>query len=184
MDGLVFELADEVPSRPLGPSLERFSKLRCYLRPRPSCRPRATICSCDDFDEIAALGESRLGFLRRFWQFHFGIPPQRWLRDLVNRIDPMLCGGCFESWIAALWPDRHDLIAIDGKTSWRTHDKRKGLKAHARRQMLRRRGEITAPIPLVVIASWDRRWGDFDGSNGAAVKSRGGCGAWRLSESR
>jgi hypothetical protein len=28
-----------------------------------------------------------------------------------------------------LWPGRHDLIAIDGKTSRRTHDKRKGLKA-------------------------------------------------------
>src|SRR5215475_6690603 len=38
-------------------------------------------------------------------------------------------GCCFESWIAALWPDRHDLIAIDGKTSRRTNDTRKGLKA-------------------------------------------------------
>ena len=28
-----------------------------------------------------------------------------------------------------MWPDRHDLIAIDGKTSRRTHDKRKGHKA-------------------------------------------------------
>jgi predicted transposase YbfD/YdcC len=35
----------------------------------------------------------------------------------------------FENWIAALWPDRHDLIAIDGKTSRRTHDTRKELKA-------------------------------------------------------
>jgi predicted transposase YbfD/YdcC len=31
--------------------------------------------------------------------------------------------------VAALWPDRHDLIAIDGKTARRTHDRRKGLKA-------------------------------------------------------
>jgi hypothetical protein len=53
----------------------------------------------------------------------------RWLRTLVNRIDPILFGCCFESWIASLWPDRHDLIAIDGKTSRRTHDTRKGLKA-------------------------------------------------------
>jgi len=41
----------------------------------------------------------------------------------------VLFGRCFESWIKELWPDRHDLIAIDGKTSRRTHDKRKGLKA-------------------------------------------------------
>jgi predicted transposase YbfD/YdcC len=46
-----------------------------------------------------------------------------------NRIDPVLFGRCFENWIAALWPDQHDLIAIDGKTSRRTHDTRKGLKA-------------------------------------------------------
>jgi hypothetical protein len=48
---------------------------------------------------------------------------------LVNRVDPVLFGRCFEGWIKALWPGRHDLIAIDGKTPRRTHDKRKGLKA-------------------------------------------------------
>jgi predicted transposase YbfD/YdcC len=88
----------------------------------------ATISSCDDFDEIAAWGQHHLGFLRRFSEFHFGVPCERWLRALVNRVDPILFGRCFESWIAALWPDRHDLIAIDGKTARRTHDRRKGLK--------------------------------------------------------
>lgn len=89
----------------------------------------ATIASCDDFDEIAAWGEHHLAFLRRFAPFDFGIPGERWLRTLVNRVDPVLFGRCFESWIKDLWPDRHDLIAIDGKTSRRTHDKRKGMKA-------------------------------------------------------
>jgi predicted transposase YbfD/YdcC len=89
----------------------------------------ATIASCDDFDDIAAWGEQHLHFLRRFSEFHFGVPCERWLRCLVNRIDPILFGRCFESWIAALWPGRHDLIAIDGKTARRTHDRRKGLKA-------------------------------------------------------
>jgi predicted transposase YbfD/YdcC len=89
----------------------------------------ATICSCDDFDEIVAWGKSHLSFLRRFSEFHFGVPGERWLRDLVNRVDPILFGRCFENWIGELWPGRHDLIAIDGKTSRRTHDKRSGLKA-------------------------------------------------------
>lgn len=89
----------------------------------------ATICSCDDFDEIAAWGEHHLDFLRQFSEFHFGIPCERWLRILVNRIDPVLFGQCFDDWIASLWPGRHDLIAIDGKTARRTHDRRKGLKA-------------------------------------------------------
>ena len=89
----------------------------------------ATICSCDDFDDIVLWGEHHLQFLRRFSEFHFGVPCGRWLRALLNRVDPALFARCFESWIAALWPGRHDLIAIDGKTARRTHDKRKGLKA-------------------------------------------------------
>ena len=47
----------------------------------------------------------------------------------MNRIDPSLFARCFESFVAAMWPGRHDVIAIDGKTARRTHDKRKGLKA-------------------------------------------------------
>ena len=89
----------------------------------------ATIASCDDFDDIVAWGEDHLDLLRRFAPFHNGIPCERWLRTLVNRIDPLTFGRCFTDWIGALWPGRHDLIAIDGKTSRATHDKRKGLKA-------------------------------------------------------
>jgi hypothetical protein len=48
---------------------------------------------------------------------------------LVNRLDSVLFGRCFESWIKELWPGWRDLIAIDGKMSRRTHDKRKGIKA-------------------------------------------------------
>jgi predicted transposase YbfD/YdcC len=139
MGDLVFTLADEeVPRDRLALLLEHFSKLSDEREPWRVMYPLAevlllltcaTICSCDDFDEIAAWGESHLALLRRFSEFHFGIPSERWLRDLVNRIDPILFGRCFENWIAALWPDRHDLIAIDGKTSRRTHDKHKGLKA-------------------------------------------------------
>jgi predicted transposase YbfD/YdcC len=89
----------------------------------------ATIAACDDFDDIVAWGENHLDFLRRFAPFHFGIPCERWLRTLLNRIDPILFKRCFESWVASMWPDRPDFIAIDGKTSRRTHDRRKGTKA-------------------------------------------------------
>jgi len=139
MDGLVFELAEEeIPRDRLALLLDHFSELSDERESWRVMYPLAevlllltcaTLCSCDDFDEIVAWGKSHLAFLRRFSEFHFGIPSERWLRDLVNRIDPILFGRCFESWIAALWPDRHDFIAIDGKTSRRTHDKRKGLKA-------------------------------------------------------
>src|ERR1700751_4073415 len=47
----------------------------------------------------------------------------------MNRIDPELFRDCFSSWVAACWPDKLDLVAIDGKTSRRTHNRRTGHKA-------------------------------------------------------
>ena len=132
-------LADEaLPRARLALLLKHFSRLDDEREPWRVMYPLSevlllltcgTIASCDDFDEIAAWGEHHLDVLREFAPFHFGIPCERWLRTLVNRVDPILFGRCFEDWIKALWPDRHDLIAIDGKTARRTHDKGKGLKA-------------------------------------------------------
>jgi len=139
MHDLNIMFADEdVPRARLALLLEHFSEISDDREPGRIVYPLAevlllvtcaTIASCDDFDDIVAWGENHLDFLRRFSEFHFGIPCERWLRSLVNRIDPVLFGRCFADWTAALWPDRHDLIAIDGKTARRTHDRRKGLKA-------------------------------------------------------
>jgi hypothetical protein len=139
MDDTTDPLADEaLPRARLALLLEQFSRLDDERESWRVMYPLsevlllltcATIASCDDFDEIAAWGRHHLEFLRRFALFHFGIPCERWLRTLVNRVDPILFGRCFEDWIKALWPGRHDLIAIDGKTARRTHDKAKGLKA-------------------------------------------------------
>jgi hypothetical protein len=129
---------EEMPPARLAILLEHFSQIDDDREPWRVVYPLAevlllltcaTIASCDDFEDIVAWGEQHLDFLRRFSEFHFGIPCVRWLQSLVNRVDPVLFGQCFESWIKELWPDRHDLIAIDGKTSRRTRDKRKGLKA-------------------------------------------------------
>ena len=89
----------------------------------------ATIASCDDFEAIVSWGEHHLAFLRRFSDFYHGVPCARWLRDLMNRIDPALFARCFEAFVASMWPNKHDFIAIDGKTARRTHDKLKGLTA-------------------------------------------------------
>ena len=131
-------MGEDAPRARLALLLEHFAELSDDREPDRIMYPLeevlllvtcATIASCDDFDEIVAWGQHHLGFLRRFSEFYFGVPCERWLRTLVNRIDPVLFGRCFDGWIAALWPDRHDLIAIDGKTARRTHDRRKGLKA-------------------------------------------------------
>jgi predicted transposase YbfD/YdcC len=131
-------LDEELPRARLGLLLRHFSELDDEREPWRVMYPLqevlllvtcATIASCDDFDDIVAWGKHHLKVLRRFSPFHHGIPCERWLRCLVNRVDPILFGRCFQSWVAALWPDRHDLIAIDGKTARRTHDRSKNLKA-------------------------------------------------------
>src|ERR1700738_564312 len=131
-------LDEEVPGARVAVLLKHFSRLGDDREPWRVMYPLkevmllltcATIASCDDFDDICAWGRHHLDFLRSFSEFHYGIPCERWMRKLVNRVDPTLFARCFASWVAALWPDRHDLIAIDGKTARRTHDRRKGLKA-------------------------------------------------------
>jgi len=139
MDNTADFFADEdIPRARVALLLKHFSKLSDEREPWRIVYPLAevlllltcaTIASCDDFDDIVAWGEDHLDFLRMFAPFHNAIPCERWLRTLVNRVDPLTFGVCFESWIHALWPGRHDFIAIDGKTSRRTHHKRKGLKA-------------------------------------------------------
>lgn len=81
-----------------------------------------TIADCDDYEGIAEWGEAHLTFLRRFLPYHHGVPGARWLTILMNRIDPELFSSAFTAWVRATWPDRLDLIAIDGKTSRRSHD--------------------------------------------------------------
>jgi predicted transposase YbfD/YdcC len=131
-------LDEEMPRARVALLLKHFSELGDDREPWRVAYPLhevlllvtcATIASCDDFDDIVAWGIHHLDVLRRFSEFHYGIPCERWVRTLVNRVDPILFGRCFDSWVAALWPGRHDLIAIDGKTARRTHDRRKGLKA-------------------------------------------------------
>jgi predicted transposase YbfD/YdcC len=89
----------------------------------------ATISSCDDYDEIVAWGEAHVGFLRRHLPYHWGIPCEDWLRVVMNRLDPELFSACFIAWAGELRPEAVDLVAIDGKTSRRSHDRAKGKKA-------------------------------------------------------
>jgi hypothetical protein len=88
-----------------------------------------TIAAGNDYEDILDWGKAHLSFLRGFAEFHHSIPCADWLRALMNRIDPDLFMACFSSWVAACWPDKLDLVAIDGKTSRRSHNRKTGHKA-------------------------------------------------------
>ena len=100
-------LNEDVPRDRLALLLEHFSELPDEREPWRILFPLrvvlllvvcGTICTCDDFDDIVAWGETHLDFLRRLAPFHHGIPCERWLRILLNRIDPVVFKDCFEGW--------------------------------------------------------------------------------------
>ena len=82
-----------------------------------------TIADCDDYEAISDWGEAHLEFLRRLLPYHHGVPCGRWLTIMMNRVNPALFSACFCDWVRTCWPDRPDLVAIDGKTLRRSHDR-------------------------------------------------------------
>jgi predicted transposase YbfD/YdcC len=102
----------------------------------------ASLCGMDDFVEIRMWGDQRLDFLRRFYPFERGLASHDTLNDIVNALDPRLFQTCFARWVEGLRDDLPEVVAIDGKTSRRTHDRGKGraplhmVSAWAARQRL------------------------------------------------
>lgn len=84
-----------------------------------------TLAGAEDFVEIRRWGMVNQGFLRRFLPFAEGIPSHDTLNDIVNALDGDLFAACFSEWVASLCESEPDIVAIDGKTSRRTHDKAK-----------------------------------------------------------
>ena len=136
-----------------------------------------TICDCDDYDGIADWGETHLSFLRRYMPYHHGVPGGRWLTILMNRIDPALFSSCFTSWVRETWPDTPELVAIDGKTSRRSHDRNCGKAAlhlvsafaTTSRLVLGQEAVADKSNEITAIPSLLERLGENDGLKGALV---------------
>jgi len=102
----------------------------------------ATLAGAEDFVEARLWGVKNLDFLRRFLPFKDGLPSHDTLNDVINALDPALFKTCFVTWVEGLRATEPDLVAIDGKTSRRTHNRAKGreplhlVSAWAARQRL------------------------------------------------
>lgn len=132
MSTLVLERAEKPRLRSL---LDHFAKIDDPREPWRVAHPLpevlllvvcGTICDCDDYELIAEWGEAHLPFLRRYLPYIHGVPGGRWLTILMNRIDPALFSAAFTDWVRETWPERPDILAIDGKTSRRSHDRTAG----------------------------------------------------------
>ena len=102
----------------------------------------ATLAGADDLVEMQLWGNQNLTFLRRFLPYAHGIPSHDTLGEVIAMLDPDLFKACFVAWVEGLRESEPDRVAIDGKTSRRTHDRRKGreplhlVSAWASRQRL------------------------------------------------
>jgi len=132
-------VAGEVGGKPrLRALLDHFGRIEDTRDPRRVAHPLSevlllvvcgTIADCDDYEAIAAWGSAHLGFLRRYLPYHHGVPGGRWLTLLMNRINPALFSAAFTAWVREAWPESPDFVAIDGKTSRRSHDRKHGKEA-------------------------------------------------------
>ena len=89
-----------------------------------------TLAGAEDFVEIRRWGHMHQDFLRRLLPFKAGIPSHDTLNNVINAIDGALFAQCFTAWVETLRAETSsasvpEIVAIDGKTSRRTHDRNK-----------------------------------------------------------
>jgi predicted transposase YbfD/YdcC len=83
----------------------------------------AVICGADGWADVELFGESKLMFLRGFLPYANGIPSDDTVRRFFRAIDGQAFAGMFIQWAQSLGIGGEDrVIAIDGKTSRRSHD--------------------------------------------------------------
>jgi predicted transposase YbfD/YdcC len=123
----------------------------------------AVIAGAETFTEIARFGQSKIKLLQRFLPFTNGTPAHDHLGDIFATLDAEAFQRCFAAWVAEATGCPPDVIAIDGKTSRRSYQKRDAkapihmISAFAARQRLvlgqikvsEKSNEITA-IPALI----------------------------------
>jgi predicted transposase YbfD/YdcC len=82
------------------------------------------ICNADGFEDIAEFGQAKFEWLSGFLELPHGIPSADTFERVFSRIDPDDFKSCFIQWVQAVSQlTRGQVIAVDGKTLRRSHDK-------------------------------------------------------------
>ena len=86
----------------------------------------ATMAGAEDFVQIERWANRKPDFPRRFLPFAKGVPSHDTLSDVINALPAESFQACFTAWVDALREAACDMVAIDGKTSRRSHDNGQG----------------------------------------------------------
>jgi predicted transposase YbfD/YdcC len=89
----------------------------------------AVLAGADGAVDIARFGKGKLELLRRFLPFHDGTPSHDQIGDILAVLDAEKFQQCFVAWVVALTGLPSGVIAFDGKTSRRSHNKKRGQTA-------------------------------------------------------
>ena len=90
----------------------------------------ATICGADSWVHVEMFGRSKEEWFRTFLELPGGIPSHDTFGQVFSPLDPEQFQSCFMSWtqnVAQL--AQGEVVAIDGKTVHRSHDRNSGKQA-------------------------------------------------------
>src|SRR5690349_539102 len=87
------------------------------------------ICGAEGWAEIEEFGKEKGEWLKTLLELPNGIPPHDTFGRVFSRLDPVQFEACFFEWVQSLTERIEGVIAIDGKTLRRSHDKANGKKA-------------------------------------------------------
>jgi predicted transposase YbfD/YdcC len=90
----------------------------------------AAICGADGWEDVELFGETKEEWLKGFLELPHGPPSDDTYRRVFAALDAEEFQLCFMDWIEAVEElSQGQVIAIDGKTLRRSHDRSKGKKA-------------------------------------------------------
>ena len=89
----------------------------------------AVVAGAESITAIALFGAKRLGLLRRLAAFENGTPAHDHLGDILASLDAEQFQRCFTTWVATVAGIPEGVIAIDGKTVRRSHNRSRGIAA-------------------------------------------------------
>lgn len=90
----------------------------------------AMLCGAEHFTDFEDFGKAKHPWLRTFLALPNGIPSHDTFRRVFSLLDPAQFAEAFRNWTESLRKTiAREIVAIDGKTARRSHDRLKGRKA-------------------------------------------------------
>ncbi len=90
----------------------------------------AVLCGADGWVAVETFGRAKAAWLRTFPALPSGIPAHDTFARVFARLDPVEFQRCFLAWVRAVVPETvGQVVALDGKTLRRSHDRGNGKAA-------------------------------------------------------